>query len=63
MNKTGLPQKIFVYEEQDGEDTYLSARYDKKDTADNDGPRLVGTYYLNGTEEVSLVVKSKKVGK
>lgn len=50
--EAALPEKIFVYEEQDGDDKYLCANYSREETVDTEAPRLVGTYRLVETGEV-----------
>src|SRR5690606_15123093 len=49
-----MPQTIFVYEEEDGDEKYLVASYERDDTIDayDKEPRLVGTYQLVEVGEI-----------
>lgn len=56
-----LPSTVYVYEEQDGDSTFLAAGRTQADLADATGARLVGTYCLINVNRVELRVKRTKV--
>lgn len=61
-NKKALPKTLYVYEEEDGDATYLVAYKDVEDCADMGMKRHVGVYQLvnTATVDTEIVVTPKK---
>lgn len=60
MSKHTLPF-IVLYEEKDGDDVFYIAQTNIRETASPGETRLVGKYYLNSVQEVSMKVSRKNV--
>ncbi len=54
MSDFNLPEHLYVYMEQDGENVYPIASISVKDCADKDEPREVGRYVLSSKGTVTL---------
>lgn len=58
-----LPGAVFVYEEVDGDSTYLIASRTLRETAGADDARYVGKYYLGTVSKVDMRVRTRKVAR
>lgn len=61
MAKKKLPETLYVYEEQDGKETYFYAYRKKEDCAEWEVKQLVGEYQLKKTMIVETVAKSTDI--
>lgn len=60
VTKAEFPKKLYIYREQDGEDTYLLCYETPRDCANLQENRLVGIYELTGAGVVVVSVKVSK---
>lgn len=62
MSEEKFPQKLYVYRDVDGEDTYLLCYETPRECADLQEDRLVGIYELTGTGTIAVSVDVRKEG-